>query len=219
MVLISPEGVPVHPDFLPAAAAAGIERVALLSDRAVETMRVDRLLAAERLVKDSDQTWSIVRPDWFNQDFDESFFQPGVMAGLITVPVGEVRQGFVDAEDIAAVLMETLLQDRHARQTYVLTGPTSHSFSEAVDLIGEACGRRVRFAGDVQSYRRGQQAIGANSSRIEREVHNFARLAAQGDTAPTNDVERVTGRPAISFAAFVNQAASRGAWRLQPHSR
>lgn len=74
LVLISPEGVPIHPDFLPAAAAAGVERVSLLSDKGAEVMQVDRLLEAERLVRTSGLAWTVVRPDWFNQNFDESFF-------------------------------------------------------------------------------------------------------------------------------------------------
>lgn len=212
-MLISPEGVPVHPEFLSAAAAAGIDRVTLLSDKAVEVMRVERLLAAERLVQGSGLVWSIVRPDWFNQDFDESFFQPGILAGLITVPIGAVRQSFVDADDIAAVLVETLLGDKHAGRTYVVTGPTSLSFSEVVALIGEACGRRVRFVGDAESYRRGQEVLEVDPEQTEREIDNFARLADQGDAEPTDNVEQVTGRPAIPFATFVSRAAAAGAWR------
>ncbi len=176
-------------------------------------MRVERLLAAERLVQGSGLVWSIVRPDWFNQDFDESFFQPGILAGLITVPIGAVRQSFVDADDIAAVLVETLLGDKHAGRTYVVTGPTSLSFSEVVALIGEACGRRVRFVGDAESYRRGQEVLEVDPEQTEREIDNFARLADQGDAEPTDNVEQVTGRPAIPFATFVSRAAAAGAWR------
>lgn len=212
LILIPAEGVPVPPDFLPAAAAAGVERVALLSDKGAEAMRVDRLLAAEQMVRDSGLSWSIIRPDWFNQNFDESFFRPGILAGLITVPIGEVRQGFVDAEDIAAVLVAMLVDDRHVGQTYVVTGPTSVSFTEAVNLIGCASGREVRFAGDADSYRRGQEALGADPGQTQREIENFARLAALGDASPTRDVERVAGRPALSFPTFVRRAAARGAW-------
>lgn len=213
LVLISPEGVPIQPGFLSAAAAAGVDRVTLLSDKAVDVMQVERLLAAERLVQDSALGWSIVRPDWFNQDFNESFFEPGILSGLIAVPIGEARQGFVDADDIAAVLVETLLDSRHVGRTYVVTGPTSLSFLEAVDRIGEACGRQVRFVGDVDSYRRGKEALGVDPARIQHEVDDFARLAAQGDSAPTDDVLRVTGRPAIPFDTFVSLAAAAGAWR------
>lgn len=135
------------------------------------------------------------------------------MAGLITVPIGDVRQGFVDADDIAAVLVEALLDERHQGQTYVLTGPTSLSFAEALDVIGTASGRRIRFAGDAETFRRDRQALGVESNQIEREVENFSRLAAQGDAIPTSDVEHVLGRPAISFPCFACRAAATGAWR------
>lgn len=213
LVLISPEGVPVHPDFLPAAAAAGVQRVSLLSDRGAEVMRVDRLLEAERRVRTCGLRWTVVRPDWFNQDFDESFFRPGILIGRITVPIGNVRQGFVDADDIAAVLIETLLDERHREQTYLLTGPTALSFAEAVDVIGAASARRIEFAGDVDSFWSDRSALGVDPAQIQREVDSFARLAALGDAVPSPDVERVLGRPAIAFASFARRAAAAGAWR------
>ena len=213
LVLISPEGVPVHPDFLAAAADSGVERVTLLSDKGVEVIRVERLLAAEQLVKDSGLQWSIVRPDWFDQNFDESFFQPGIMAGEVAVPIGEVRQGFVDAHDIAAVLVETLGDADHLGRTYVLTGPEALSFPEALGVIGHASGRTVQFRGDADTYRRGQLSFGADPGQVQRELDNFARLAALGDAAPTGDVERVLGRPATAFETYATRAAAGGAWR------
>lgn len=213
LVLISPEGVPVHPDFLAFAAASGVQRVTLLSDEGAEVMRVERLLAAERMLMDSGLSWSIVRPDWFDQNFDESFFRPGIVAGEVSVPIGEVRQGFVDADDIAAVLVETLYDDRHIGRTYVLTGPTALSFPEALKVIGEVSGRSIEFSGDAHSYRRGQLAFGVDPAQIQRDLDNFARLAALGDATPTADVERVLGRPATSFETYAARAADRGAWR------
>jgi uncharacterized protein YbjT (DUF2867 family) len=212
LVLISPEGVPVHPDFLAVAAASGVERVSLLSDKGADVMRVERLLAAEQLVKDGGLPWSIVRPDWFDQDFDESFFQPGIMAGEVAVPIGEVRQGFIDAHDIAAVLVETLLGADHLGKTYVLTGPEALSFPAALEIIGRVSGRGVRFSGDADTYRRGQLGLGVDPGQVQRELDNFERLAALGDAVPTGDVERVLGRPATSFETYATRAAAGGAW-------
>jgi uncharacterized protein YbjT (DUF2867 family) len=64
-------------------------------------------MAAERTVRESGADWTILRPDWFNQNFDECFLRPAVLAGQLALPVGETRQVFVDADDIAAVLRVT----------------------------------------------------------------------------------------------------------------
>ena len=53
----------------------GVRRVVLHSDRSVDIMNVAHLREAERQVRESGCEWTIVRPDWFNQDF-ETFFAP-----------------------------------------------------------------------------------------------------------------------------------------------
>jgi uncharacterized protein YbjT (DUF2867 family) len=64
--------------------------------------------------------------------FDEGFFRPAVLAGELALPLGEARQVFVDAEDIAAVAVAALIGDGHAGRTYALTGPRALSFAQAV---------------------------------------------------------------------------------------
>jgi uncharacterized protein YbjT (DUF2867 family) len=54
-------------------------------------------------VRESGVDWTIVRPDWFNQNLDEGFFRSAVLAGELALPLGDLRQALVDADDIAAV--------------------------------------------------------------------------------------------------------------------
>ncbi|MBB6170123.1 uncharacterized protein YbjT (DUF2867 family) [Nocardiopsis mwathae] len=103
MYLMAPHELPIAPAFAARSVERGVERIVLLSSGAIEVMGDERLMAAEHLVQASGAEWTIVRPDWFDQNFDEGFFHPAIMAGRVTVPMGEVRQVFVDADDIAAV--------------------------------------------------------------------------------------------------------------------
>ena len=67
-------------------------------------------------------THSIVRPAWFMQNFSETFLKP--IDGAITVPTGDGREAFVDADDIAAVAAATLADpSSHAGAQYAPTGP------------------------------------------------------------------------------------------------
>jgi uncharacterized protein YbjT (DUF2867 family) len=77
--------------FLERAVAAGVRRVVLHSDRSVDVMNVTHLQKAERQVRQLPLEWTIVRADWFNQDF-ETFFRESVIRGRLCVPVGEVKQ-------------------------------------------------------------------------------------------------------------------------------
>ena len=63
----------------------------------------ERLMAAEATVRASGADWTIVRANWFDQNFDEGFLHPAVLAGAVTLPLGQSRHPFVDADDIAAV--------------------------------------------------------------------------------------------------------------------
>ena len=57
------------------------------------------------------------------QNFSESFLLDGILAGTLALPVGDVREPFVDVEDIADVAVAALTEDGHAGRLYELTGP------------------------------------------------------------------------------------------------
>src|SRR2546423_706647 len=63
----------------------------------------------------------------------------------LTLPVGDVREPFVDAEDIAEVAVAALTEDGHARQLYEVTGPRMLTFAQAVAEIAEATGREIAY--------------------------------------------------------------------------
>ncbi|AQZ68828.1 unnamed protein product [[Actinomadura] parvosata subsp. kistnae] len=209
LYLMAPDGVGVDPEFVALAVKRGVERIVLLSSGAIEAMGDERLLAAERTVRESGAAWTILRPSWFNQNFDEGFFRPAIMAGEVLIPLGDVRQAFVDADDIAAVAVTALTEDGHAGRTYEITGPGSLAFGEAVEIIGRAIGREVRYLGGDEDY------IAANgfSGESIHAAKAFGALRALGDQPISDTVSDVTGRPPKSFETFAAQAAAAGAWR------
>jgi uncharacterized protein YbjT (DUF2867 family) len=211
--LLAPDGMPVDPEFVALAVARGVERIVLQSSAAIEVMGDERLLAAERTVRGSGARWTILRPNWFNQNFDEGFFADAVRAGELAVPVGDVRTAFVDAGDIAAVAAVALTEAGHDGERYEVTGPQALSFAEALEVIGRAVGRSIRFDGTVDGYLAAQEAIGRSREEMASEIAAFTALAEVGDAVPTDVVPRVTGRPATAFEAYALEAAARGAWR------
>ncbi len=211
--LMAPDGTPVDPAFVAAAVDHGVRRIVLLSSSAVEEMGDQRLLDAERLVRDSGAEWTVLRPSWFDQNFDEGFFAPSVMAGEVLMPVGDLRQAFVDAGDIAAVAAAALTRDDHAGQVLGVRGPQALTFAEAVATIARVSGREVRFDGDPEAYRAALTAAGQPEEVTEAELAAFSALRSRGDDEPDDVVERVTGRPPTTFADYATTAAARGAWR------
>jgi uncharacterized protein YbjT (DUF2867 family) len=210
--LMAPHEQPVDPAFVRLAVEQGVRHLVLLSSRGIEAMGDERLLAAERTVRECGAGWTILRPDWFNQNFDEGFLQPAIMAGALAMPVGEARQAFVDADDIAAVAAAALTGEGHAGHTYEVTGPRALTFAEAVAEVAAASGRPVRFGGTDDDYRAQQQALGVPAEQTDAEIAAFTALRRLGDQGPTGVVEQVTGRPPKDFTAYAAEAATRGAW-------
>lgn len=204
MYLMAPHELPIDPEFVALAVERGVRRIVLLSSRGIEVMDDRRLLAAERLVARSGAEWTVLRPDWFNQNFDEGFFRGSVDAGAVALPVGDLRQPFVDADDIAAVAVAALLEDGHTGETLELTGPRALSFADAVAAIARATGRTITFTGDPDDYRAAMSFL--DPAEVDAAVAAFAALAAEGDGAPTDTVERVTGRPPKDFDTYVAEA-------------
>lgn len=211
--LLLPDDVGLPAGFVERLAAAGVERVVLHSDRGVEVMGVTRLQEAEAAVRRFPE-WTIVRADWFDQNF-ETFFRDAIIEGRLRVPVGEARQGFVDAEDIAGVGVRALLGDDLVGRVLEVTGPEALSFREATSIIGEVLGREIEFDGTAAGYREQMTGLGLPDEVVDGLIAGFAALEARGDTGPTGVVETVLGRPARSLRSYAEQAAERRAWGFQ----
>ncbi|GGS34076.1 NmrA family protein [Actinokineospora fastidiosa] len=206
LYLMAPHELPVDPAFVHQAVDQGVERIVLLSSRAIEVMGDERLQAAERTVRDSGAEWTIIRPDWFNQNFDEGVFRPAVDAGELAVPLADTRFPFIDADDIAAVATTALTEDGHAGLTYEITGPEALSFADALERIGKATGRTITFHDTPDAYRAAMSALGLPAEQIDQEITAFTALQAQGDGTPTDTVHRVTGRAPKDFDTYVAEA-------------
>ncbi|WP_422070716.1 SDR family oxidoreductase [Streptomyces hoynatensis] len=82
------------------------------------------LRPAERAVRESGVAWTILRPDWFAQNFGEGFWLPLVRGGTPALPTGEGRTPFVDAEDIAEVAVAALTGEAAAAGAWSRGAPT-----------------------------------------------------------------------------------------------
>ncbi|WAL68479.1 NAD(P)H-binding protein [Amycolatopsis cynarae] len=200
------------PAFVRRAAAAGVRRLVLLSaPRAGEEGHP--LHAAEQAVRGSGMDWTILRPDWFAQNFTEGPWRAGILGGTLALPTGDGRTPFIDAEDIAEVAASALTEDRHRGRIYHLTGPRAISFGEAADLIAGATGRTVRYADTDPEVHVGRLVANGVPSVVARLLTGLLVDIREGrGTAPSGDVERALGRPARRLEDFVADAAAAGHW-------
>jgi uncharacterized protein YbjT (DUF2867 family) len=123
------------------AAQAGVKRLVLLSGRNEAKAQL-----CEGIVRESGLDFTLVRASWFSQNFNEGALLGPVLEGMVALPAGDVREPFVDADDIADVAVAALTDERHAGQLYELTGPRLLTFAEAAAEISAAAGREVQYA-------------------------------------------------------------------------
>lgn len=198
--------------FLARAAEAGVRKVVAVTSMGVEfpnegpgTGRYE----LEQQVIASGLEWTILRPSGFNQNFSEDFFLPGILhADAIATATGDGAVGFVDAEDIAAVAAAALTEDGHARAIYTVTGPEAMTFADAAGIVGQAAGRPIGHR-KITADELTQILVGAGLSPDYAAivVGNQVAISAGLGSTITDTVERVTGRPARTFADYAAKAA------------
>ncbi|MFE6667595.1 NmrA family NAD(P)-binding protein [Streptomyces sp. NPDC057697] len=184
----------------------GARRLVLLSGRGEQGA-----IAGENRLKESGADWTVVRAGWFNQNFDEGFFLESVLSGAFTLPTADAVEPFVDADDIADVVVEALTDDRHIGRTYELTGPRSLSFREATAELSKATGREIAYIPvSLDDYR---DFLRENGLPVE--FAELLGLILDGRNAGVaHGVREVLGREPRDFSDYAKEAAATGVWNV-----
>ncbi len=207
--------------FLDLVEGAGVQHVTLLSARGVDQAPAEVPARAIELDLSGRRafTHSILRPNWFMQNFSESFFQPSIAAnGLIPAPTGTGAEAFVDANDVAAVAVATLLDpSTHDGLAYTLSGPVALSFSQAAERIAAATGRAIRHVNQpVEQWVAESLSRGMDKSYADLHVMLFAAINSGRGSSTTDDVQRVTGRQPSSFEDYATGREALATWLPGP---
>ena len=208
--LAAPGALEVVEAFLAAAARAGVEKMVLLSGRGEP-----EALDAEKALRATNLDWTIIRASWFFQNFSESFFLDGVLAGEVVLPEGLAAEPFVDAEDIADIAVAAFTEVGHGRRLYEVTGPSALTFGEAVEAIAQAVGRDIALTTvPLQAYRQGLlEALPRDL--VDLVIYLFTTVRDGRNTPVAHGVEQALGRPPGDFAAYVARTAATGVWDIR----
>lgn len=200
--------MPELPDFVDAAVGAGVRRIVLLSGRGVTDA-----YEPEQVVRESGVDWTVLRPSWFSQNFSEDWFLPAILARSVALPTGNGLHPFIDADDIADVVVAALTDPRHAGEVYELSGPTAISFGEAVSLIGDAIGAEIGYTGestsDFHESLKSQEVPDDYAALLTQLLQG---IAAGHDAHLSDGVQRALGRDPRTFADYAKTAAATGVW-------
>lgn len=194
--------------FVDRAKSHGVQRLVLLSGRGEEEAQ-----ACERIVQESGLEWTVVRASWFHQNFSEGAFIEMVLAGQITLPVGEITEPFVDVDDIAEVAVTALTESGHHGEVYEVTGPRLMSFTEIADELSQATGREISYVQiPHDAFVGGVRDSGAPKEVVWMMDYLFSTVLDGRNQYLTDGVQRALGRPPKDFADYARETAATGVW-------
>lgn len=216
-------GVVDPAEFTTLAVRSGVRRIVALSGRGdngddylLQTPYgpwAQAVVDGERAARESGAEWTIVRPCWFAQTFEEDPKLSAVRDGEMVIPDGAGTVPFVDAVDIAAVVVAALTEEGHREQIYEVSGPRAMTFADAVAEIAAATGRQIRYVPvQVPEYVQHLVDRGYDRGTAEMQAGPFEWLH-RGNTGFLSDgVLRATGREPRGFAEYARRAAATGVW-------
>jgi uncharacterized protein YbjT (DUF2867 family) len=206
--LAVPSALQTIEEFASRAVTAGVKKLVLLSGRGEKEAE-----ACEQVVMGAGTQWTIVRASWFNQNFSESIFLEPIQAGHVALPRSETLEPFVDADDIAEVVVEVLLKNEHVGKIYELTGPRLLTFKQAVTEISNITGRKIQFQSlTIDEYTAMLRQYQVPKDHIWLAEYLFSHVLDGRNSSVTHDIEKVLGRKPKDFIEYVRATAATGIW-------
>jgi uncharacterized protein YbjT (DUF2867 family) len=194
--------------FTQQAVICGVEHLVLLSGRGeVEAQ------ACEKIVMESTLDWTIVRSSWFAQNFSENFFLDDIVRGQVVVPIGDVKEPFVDIDDLADIVFAALTDDKHRGQIYELTGSTLMTFREVILEIEKVTNRNIGFQQvSMDEYVAMLHQVQVPGDFIALLKYLFTEVLDGRNSKLTNGIKEALGREPRSFHSYVKNTAKSGIW-------
>ncbi|MFD4371907.1 SDR family oxidoreductase [Streptomyces sp. NPDC058486] len=188
------------PRLLELARAAGVRRVTVLHGGG-ETPLEDAVRAAD------DLDWTVLMPVEFMANALE--WADGIATtGAVREPFTDRKSAMVHEADIAAVAATALTEDGHGGREYLITGPEVLTVTDKAAILAAARGARIDVVElseteAVEEWR----AAGQPEDLIEFLLDVYGNTPEVGRTV-ADTVEKVTGRPARTFAEWAAAHAS-----------
>lgn len=177
---------------------AGVRRVTVLHGGGATPM--------ESAVRASGFDWTVVMPVEFMANALE--WAPGIRSeGVVREPFVDRLSAMVHESDIGAVAAAALTEDGHGGQEYLVTGPQVLTVRDKAAAIGAARGADVELVELTE-----EQALESwRGQGMPEDVIAFL-IDVYRDTPPEgrtvlDTVEKVTGRPARTFAQWAEEHA------------
>jgi uncharacterized protein YbjT (DUF2867 family) len=209
--LAVPSALQAITKFVETAKKSGVEYLVLLSGRGEKEAQV-----CENVVINSGMKWTVIRASWFMQNFSENFLLDSILSNEVILPTIKALEPFVDADDIADVVVAALTEDKHAHKIYELTGPELLSFELATSIIAKKLKRDISYTEiSMDAYVAALKSYQLPDNFILLMQYLFTEVLDGRNESLSNDIENILGRRPTSFDAYADKTANTGIWKIQ----
>jgi uncharacterized protein YbjT (DUF2867 family) len=205
--LIAPPMDPGAPGKLGPIIEQATGHVVFLSAFGVDQFEEAPLRMVEKTLMGSGLPWTILRPNYFMENFSSGFLAQGIRDRKgIFLAAGDAKTSFIACRDIAKVARKAFVEKHHGKE-YALTGPEALDHTEVARIIGDCLGTEITYHPlTEEAMLEGARGAGMPEFGVQylAMLYGFVR---DGMCAPvTDDVQRVTGEKAATFEAFARSA-------------
>jgi uncharacterized protein YbjT (DUF2867 family) len=193
------------------AKVAGVRHIVFNSALGVDQNDAAPLRVIEKHLMASGLEYTILRPNFFMENFSSGFLAPMIAQGGIFLAAEDAGTSFISIEDIAAVAAAAF-EKEHFGAEYNLTGPAALDHAQAAKIMSEASGRQIQYhplTEEAMLQNARDQEMPEGAVQYMGILYSVVRNGWMA--AVTGDVEKVTGRPAVSFGEFAQAHAA--AWK------
>ncbi|MBN1802379.1 MAG: NmrA family NAD(P)-binding protein [Candidatus Lokiarchaeota archaeon] len=183
-----------------------VKQVVFLSALGVDRDETNPLRQIELKIQKMKIAHTIVRSNFFMQNFTTGFLSDGVSKGTIKISAGEGATSFMDSRDVAEFLSVVLTEQEHENKIYEITGNEAITYNQAASTMAEVLKRDIKYL-DVneEEMRRVLKNKGISKDTVEfmLSLYRPVRKGLAARITPTfNEVLRKNPR---KFEEFLNE--------------
>ena len=204
----SDDRVAEHRGFVEAAVEAGVRHIVYTSfvgasDASGFLLGRDHG-ATEEIIRGTGLDFTFLRDNFYAEVFPFFADEDGALKG----PAGSGRVAAVSRRDVAEVAALVLRDPTtHVGAAYDLTGPEALTLDEAAEVLTSVTGRPHHFVDETMEEARASRAhYGAPEWLVEAWISTYTAIRDGELEDVSDDIPRLLGRPATSFADAVTAA-------------
>jgi uncharacterized protein YbjT (DUF2867 family) len=150
--------------------------------------------------------YTILRPNYFMQNFVTIDAPTVIYQSALFAPTGSARISYVDVRDIADVAALALTSSDHVNQVYEITGAEAYSYAEVAAMLSQSLGKTIQHIDlPSEAFREAMIHNGVPEWYADLLQELYADYQAGYGARISPDVQRVTGHAPRTLQAFFNE--------------